>query len=739
MNNQAQLRFRGTTFTAARLACLALLTLLSVSTLLAQSDEALREAARQGDLAAVNAALAAGADIESGDRYNATALFLAARAGHVEIVRHLAERGADVNAAESFYDARPLETALENDDLEMARTLLALGAESREGALAAAVRGEDEALARAVVDAGPINQSTVDRLRAQAQSPGMKAVIEAARTRPDPPIPTLGPDELERFVGSFEGWISETSATAMRRGDTLLLSVNGSEPVELEVVEHGIAGMAETTFRTVPGPGQAGAMEASFWGRYGSVEGIYLTLPETETEMLRRSVAEPIAATDRLRPSATERSKRNTLNWPGFRGQDGDGIGDGAATPVSWNIETGDNVRFAIEIPGLGNSSPVVWGDRIFVTTAIAEGEQEGIRVGNTGSGETVRDEMVHSWQVLAFDKTTGKQLWSTEIGRGRPLTSRHFKATQANSTPVTDGKHLVVVFPTAGIASLDFDGNILWRHELGGLNASAFMDPELEWGYSSSPILYDDTVILQVDISKSEVDEGAYLAAWDVSTGKTVWKVPRDVAPSFSTPSILHGSKGDELVVNGSTIHGYDPATGKELWSLGPNSELVIARPVVGDDLVYVSAGYAPIKPIYAVRAGTRGKIELTRGQEHESLAWSHEVGGAYMPTPLLYEGLFYLVHHNGRLVAYDAKTGDAYYKTRFSEGGTFTASPVVVNGRIYVPTEEGQMYVVAAGVEYQELAINEFNEPLMATPAVSEGTLYVRTPGHLYAIAEK
>ncbi len=724
---------------AAGLVLFQVLALLPAA-LVAQSDEALREAARQGDLSAVHRALTAGADLEAGDRYGATALFLAARAGHTEVVRLLAERGASVNAAESFYDSRPLETALGNGDLDMARLLLELGAESREGALAFAVRSSDLDLARAVIDAGPINESTVSRLRDQNDGP-LTSLLETARTRPDPPVPTLSTAELDRLVGHFEGWASDTSARATRRGDKLWLSLDGGAPVELKVVEGGLAGMAEVTFR--PASDEALAIEASFWGRFGLVEGIYLMVPGTETEMLRRSVAEPIDAVDRRARVASERvawqaKTRHTRNWAGFRGNDGDGIGDGTPTPTTWNIKTGENVRFAVEIPGLGNSSPVVWGDKVFLTTAVAD-HQEDLRVGDTGSGETVTDDLLHSWRVLAFDKKTGKELWSTEIARAKPLTSRHFKATQANSTPVTDGEHLVVVFPTAGIASLDLDGNVLWHHPLGGLNASAFMDPELEWGYSSSPILYNDTVILQVDVSRSDVDEGAYMAAWNVATGKMVWKVPRDVAPSFSTPSILRAASGDELVLNGSTIHGYDPGTGKELWSLGPNSELVIARPVVGDGVVYVSAGYAPIKPIYAVRSGSRGKIELSPGEASEQVAWSHRVGGAYMPTPLLYKGLFYLVHHNGRMVAYDALTGDALYKKRFSQGGTFTASPVVVNDHLYVATEEGQMYVLAAGAEYKEVAINEFDEPLMATPAVSDGTLFVRTPGHLYALAEE
>ncbi len=263
---------------------------------------------------------------------------------------------------------------------------------------------------------------------------------------------------------------------------------------------------------------------------------------------------------------------------------------------------------------------------------------------------------------------------------------------------------------------------------------AGAPQDPGMEWGFSSSPVLYGDQVILQVD-----VHEGPYVAAWDLWTGRELWRTERDVVPSWATPNILRSGQGDELVLNGSTIHGYDPLTGEELWSLAPNSELAIATPVVDDGVVYVTAGYPPVKPIYAVRAGTRGELDVDPGKEHDRLVWSHGRGGAYMPSPLLYRGIYYVVHHNGRIVAYDAGTGAPIYKQRFSRSGTFTGSPVAVNGKIYAPTEEGLLYVLEAGPEYVELAVNEFGEPLMATPAVSEGILLVRTPSRLFALVDR
>ncbi|MCZ6508036.1 MAG: PQQ-binding-like beta-propeller repeat protein, partial [Acidobacteria bacterium] len=446
---------------------------------------------------------------------------------------------------------------------------------------------------------------------------------------------------------------------------------------------------------------------------------------------LRRAVAEPTGVATFVASEVVARAA--TVHWPGFRGANASGIGDGVDTPVAWDLETGDNVLWSAGLEGLGNSSPVVWGDRVFVTTAVAEAIEQTLRTGLTGEGTPVEEAVEHSWRVLAFDKRSGARLWETEVGRGVPLTRRHFKATQANSTPVTNGTHLAVVFPTAGLAVLDLDGNIIWQEELGGLNAGAFSDPGIEWGYASSPTIYQDSLILQVD-----VHDGPYLAAWDLATGEKRWRVDRDVAPSWATPTLLASEGGDELIVNGSRIHAYDPVTGEELWDLGPNSELVIATPVAGDGVVYVSAGYPPIKPIYAVSAGLRGSIDIEHGVQDDRLLWSRDRGGAYMPTPLLYRGIFYVVHHNGIFVAYDAATGEALAKNRFSSRGAFTSSPVAVNGRLYVTTEEGLLYVLAAGPEYEELAVHDFGEPLMATPAVSEGILLIRTPSKLIALAE-
>ncbi len=681
--------------------------------------EDLLAAARAGDVTTVRRLLDAGIPVDAGNRYDDTALGMASRAGSVELVRLLLERGADPNHRERFFGAAPLDHALEAGHVAIAALLLAGGADDREGALERAIDRGWIDLARAAVESGPLHESRLGALRARAAEldPAWQEILDAATNRPDPPLPRYSPDDLERFAGVYEAQASSATAAVSVEAGKLLLAVGGEQ--------HALEVAGDRVFRS--GDGE---LRASFWGRWGTVEILSLSRGGAAEEQFRLSVAEPAgAAAFRPAPGAS-RSREPTVHWPGFRGSGASGVGDGIDPPTTWDVPSGGSLRWQVELPGLGHSSPIVWGDRVFVTTAVADALPQQIRTGLSGSGDPVDERVEHRWLVLAFDKRTGRKLWETEIGRDVPLTRRHFKASQASSTPVTDGRRIVAVFPTAGMACLDLDGGIRWRRSLGGLNAGAPGDPGLEWGFASSPLIHRSKVIVQVD-----VHEGAYLGAWDLDTGRPLWRTERDVVPSWATPSVLPAPGADELIVNGSTIHGYDPETGRELWSLGPNSELVIATPVIGEGVAYVTAGYAPVKPIYAIRAGSRGALDPAPAAGH--LLWSQERGGAYMPTPLLYRGLLYVVHHNGVLVAYDARSGTAIFKSRFSRGGTFTASPIAANGKLYVATEEGSIYVLEAGPEYRELAVNDVGEPLLATPAVSEGLLLVRTPRRLLALA--
>ncbi len=712
------------------IACLILLTAILAAAIpcLADDGRELLVAARNGDLATVKRLLAAGTPVDSPGAYGTTALSLAAQHGRIEVLRLLLEKGADPDAREGFFGMSALDMALWKGapEFEAARMLLAAGAGGRAGALNTAVEAGNVELARAAVGSGPVTESEAAALRerhAGLEGPFAELLAELLgklQTIPDPPPPSYSAEELATFAGAFEG---QAGALRVEATDKGLVLVRGDTRTPLQA-------SAEREFRD-----EARSLTLRYFGRAGTVEGISLDTGSGDAQRMRVADS-PVVSAAELPEFIVDPDAEPTVHWPGFRGKNRDGIGDGADTPVTFDLESGKNVAWIAELPGLGNSSPVVWGDKVFVTTAVAEGGSTPLRTGLTGAGDEIEENVEHRWMVLAYDKQSGKKLWETEVGRGVPLTKRHFKATQANSSPVTDGEHLVVVFPTAGLACLGLDGKLHWKHELGGLNAGGFNDPGMQWGFAASPILHDGKVILQVDIH-----EGAYLAAWDAKSGELRWKTERpDVAPSWSTPAIWSTPKGDELVVNASVIRGYDPDDGKPLWSLGPTSIQVVAAPVIGGEHAYVSSGYPPARPIYAVKPGIRGDHTIEPGADSGALlAWHQARGGAYMPTPLLYRGIYYVVHHNGRIAGHDARSGEIVYRGRFSRGGTNTASPVAANGKLYQGTEEGTLYVLEAGPAHKELAVHEFEEPLMATPAISEGKLIVRTPSRLIVLEQK
>ena len=267
-------------------------------------------------------------------------------------------------------------------------------------------------------------------------------------------------------------------------------------------------------------------------------------------------------------------------------------------------------------------------------------------------------------------------------------------------------------------------------------LDAGWFYDPDYQWEHASSPIIYKNFVILQADIQKD-----SFIAAYDIKTGKQVWKTLREEIPSWATPTIYEGKSRAELITNGTkAIRGYELATGKELWRLTPNSEITTPTPFVAHDLIYVTSGYAPIQPIYAIRPGATGDITLKEGEEsNQFIAWSKKRGGPYMPTPIVYGDLLYVCSNQGVMTAYNAKTGERIYQQRLADrGGAFTASMVASNGKIYLSSEDGEIFVVKSGPKHELLSVNPMGEVLMATPAISDGLLIVRGIKHLFAIAE-
>jgi len=420
-------------------------------------------------------------------------------------------------------------------------------------------------------------------------------------------------------------------------------------------------------------------------------------------------------------------------HWPAFRGANAAGVADGVPTAVKWNAGTGENVAWKTPVPGIAVSSPIVWGDRVFVSTAISSDSSQSIRTGLYGDVEPVNDASKHTWHLLAIDKKSGKVLWDKVAYEGTPKTKRHPKSSQASATPVTDGRHVIVSFGSEGLYSYDIDGNLLWKKDLGVLNAGWFFDPDYEWGLGSSPIIYKNMVIVQCDIQRH-----SFLAAYDTQSGKDIWRTERDEIPSWSTPTIFEANGKAELVTQATTFtRGYDPMTGKELWKYSGNSEIAIPTPIVGPGFVLITNGYRGVQPIFTIKPGATGDITLKdNATKSDFVSWSTKRGGPYIPTPLIYGDQLYVLN-NGVLTAYKVATGEQIYQKRLGgTGGAFSASPVAADGKVYCISEDGDVFVIKAGAEYEELAKNSMGEVVMASPAISDGFLIVRGQKNVYAI---
>lgn len=394
-------------------------------------------------------------------------------------------------------------------------------------------------------------------------------------------------------------------------------------------------------------------------------------------------------------------------------------------------------------MPGLGHSSPVVWGDRVFVTTAVSARKTPVFRRDvSTRQGEVINidssgDRTSHIWRVYCLDSRTGTILWQATAHAGVPRVDRHLRNTHATATPATNGEFVVVLFGSEGLYSYRMDGSLAWKRSLGLLDAGSIDDPDFQWGTASSPIIFRNIVIVQCD-----VQDGSFVAAYELATGREVWRTSRDEFSSWSTPTVHDQGSKAELVTNGTRfIRGYDPLTGKELWRLGGSSENAIPTPVVTRDLIFVTSGYRPVQPIFAIRPGASGDITPgSDGSSHRSVAWSTRRGGPYIPTPIVYREHLYVLANNGVLTAYHAMTGERVYQRRLAErGGAFSASPVAADGRLYFASEEGDVHVVKAGAEYELLATNAVGDVIMATPAVSRGLLLLRTLHHVYAFGDR
>jgi len=421
--------------------------------------------------------------------------------------------------------------------------------------------------------------------------------------------------------------------------------------------------------------------------------------------------------------------------WPSFRGAFARGIGDGAATPTKWNVETGENVVWRTAIPGLAHSSPVIWGDRIYLTTAVREDGDAELRVGLYGSVAPVEDDSPHRFQVLCIDRHSGEVSWTVTAWTGVPAIKRHPKGSHAASTPTTDGEHVVAFFGSEGLYCYDRDGQLQWQRDFGVLDAGWYVAKDADWGFASSPVIYEGRVYVQCDVRGD-----SFVAALDVATGDELWRTVRRDVPTWSTPTVDVSGDRRQLILNGyEHIGGYDLDTGEELWQLEGGGDIPVPTPVVDDGLVFITNAHGRMSPILAIATSATGEISMA-ADDHEAMVWSQRRGGNYMQTPLVYGGRLYCCRDSGVLACLDPRTGERIYRDRLGSGTTgFTASGVAADGKLYFTSEEGEVYVIAAGPELQVLAVNDLGETCMASPAVADGTLFFRTRSHLVAIAQQ
>ncbi|HYO82563.1 MAG TPA: PQQ-binding-like beta-propeller repeat protein [Bryobacteraceae bacterium] len=415
--------------------------------------------------------------------------------------------------------------------------------------------------------------------------------------------------------------------------------------------------------------------------------------------------------------------------WPSFRGPSASGVAFDARLPLRWNTATGENIRWKTSVPGLAHSSPIVAGDRVFLTTAVSSKEGVGFKKGLYGAGTASDDISPQELKVLCYSLRDGNLLWSRTAYSGPPKEKRHVKSTYASATPVTDGRIVAALFGSHGLYAYTVDGKPLWSRDLGRMDVGAYDAPDYEWGTASSPIMYRDLVIVQADMQK-----GSFLIAVEKRTGKVVWRTERDELPSWGTPTVFTGGNRDELVTNASRfVRGYDPSTGKELWRLGGSSKITAPTPVFGNGIIVVASGRRPEAPIFAIKPGASGAIDGTSGK----LAWKKNQRGPYMPTPLILGEYLYSLNNPGVFDCYRLATGEEIYRERIPHAGSgFSSSPVAADGIIYIGSEDGTVSVIQAGPQFKLLTTNDMGEAIMATPAIARRTLLVRTERHLIAV---
>ena len=422
--------------------------------------------------------------------------------------------------------------------------------------------------------------------------------------------------------------------------------------------------------------------------------------------------------------------------WPAYRGYMSSGVLDNANLPDMFDVDKMVNIRWKVEIPGLGLSSPVIWDNKLFITTAISQADRDGFKTGIYGDIAPVKDSSVHEWKVLCIDKNTGAIIWDKTSYKGIPKMKRHPKSTHANTSVATDGKYVVAFFGSEGLFCYDMDGNLQWQKNFGLLKSVFFMMKSAEWEFASSPIIYNGILVIQCDVL-----ENSFVAAYEVKTGKQLWKTMRNEYPGWCTPNIYKSEGKTYVALNGYKQRGgYDFETGKEVWRMAGGGDIQIPTPIVGNDLIYFNSAHGQSSPIIAVKTNATGDITLKSNEtSNEYVKWSLPRGGSYMHTMLLYKNHLYNVNWNGSVICLDPLTGKEIYNAKLGKTKSFIASPVASDGKIYIIDEEGTVYILQDGNSFKLLAEIPLGDVCLTAPAISDGMIFLRTQKYLIAAGKK
>jgi outer membrane protein assembly factor BamB len=727
--------------------------------------ERLWKSVRAESSADVQAALAAGVDVNSLNEYGATALHFAADRGNTEIAEILLEGGADPLIKDRFYNASPLSWARQkgNQSLELlmlsrigarvdpflleaveagrvgfVKSLLEMTKPSTEGL----TKARNAAWRRANAESEPDNkfQTILDLFVAIGLEPFQP-----------PALPAVG--ELKKYAGRYQADAIE--AEIFLEGEELKIKFASDSSMELVFVsenEFSINGAA-VKFELDP---QQVVNAVSVQMGSSTVRLLPVAAAKTDPNGMNPAgrtdpkiaiagVEDPQSAI-KFPPSSPQSLAADlaisSTNWPSFRGSGARGVAEGQNPPLTWNlVEESSQLKWKTPIEGLGLSSPSIWENQIYLTSAVSEAADQQLKIGLYGDVSSVKEDAEYRFYLYCLDKQTGELLWKKQPVAAKPAVLRHAKSSHANPTVATDAQHVVAFFGSEGLYCYNHQGDLLWSKELGFLDSGWFYDPSYQWGFGSSPIIYQDRVIVQCDIQ-----ENSFIAAFDLSTGNELWRTPREEIPSWSTPTIHNFGELPMLITHATkSARGYDARDGKLLWSLGKHSEIVVPTPFVAHDLIFIASGYSPVQPIVAIRPTARGELSLIDGGENEGsedsfIAWSKLRHGPYMPTPIVYGDYLYSCSNNGILRCFVATTGEEVYQHRLRAPGgglAFTASPLAADGHLYLTAEDGRVLVIKAGPDFELVATNPCGENVLATPAISEGMMFIRSQNHLMAIS--